>query len=52
MVGRLKQDRTELTLLPNVEAGVHRIAIHVSTFPGLGLCDDFVLRRVVFTCKE
>jgi len=37
-----------LTLLPDVEAGVHRIAIHVSPFPGLGLCDDFTLRRVVF----
>jgi hypothetical protein len=51
-VGRLKQDRTELTLLPEVEAGVHRVAIHVSPFPGLGLCDDFTLRRVVFSCKD
>jgi hypothetical protein len=52
MVGRLKHDRTELTILPDVEAGVHRLAIHVSTFPGLGLCDDFTLRRVVFSCKD
>ena len=33
------------------EAGVHRVAIHVSSFPGVGLCDDFTLRRVAFSCK-
>ena len=51
MVGRLSGDRAEFTVLPAVEAGVHRVSIHVSPFPGVGLCDDFTLRRVVFTCK-
>jgi hypothetical protein len=50
-VGRLDADRAEFRLLPAVEAGVHRVAIHVSAFPGVGLCDDFTLRRVVFSCS-
>jgi hypothetical protein len=51
LVGRIGRDRTELRVLPVVEAGAHRVAIHVSPFPGLGLCDDFTLRRVVFSCR-
>jgi hypothetical protein len=51
LVGRISQDRSEFMLLPVVEAGVHRVAIHVSPFPGLDLCDDFTLRRVVFSCE-
>jgi hypothetical protein len=50
LIGRLAKDRTEFTLLPPVEAGVHRVAVHVSAFPGLSFCDDFTLRRVVFSC--
>lgn len=49
-VGRLDADRATFTRLPPVEAGVHRIAIHVSPLPGLGVCDDFILKRIVFTC--
>lgn len=52
LIGKLKDDRTELMLLPSMEAGTHRLAIHVSSFPGLGLCDDFTLRRIVFSCKD
>ena len=51
LVGRLDTDRAEFTVLPLVEAGVHRVTIHVSPFPGFGLCDDFTLRRVTFTYK-
>jgi len=51
LVGRLDRDRTELTLLPPVDAGTHRVSVHVSPFPGTGFCDDFTLKRVVFTCK-
>lgn len=50
LVGRMDSDKTELTALPDIEAGAHRVAIHVSTFPGSGLCDDFVLKRVVLHC--
>jgi hypothetical protein len=51
LVGRIQADRTELTVLPDVEAGVHRVSVHVSPFPGQGLCDDFTLRRIVFSCE-
>jgi hypothetical protein len=50
LVGRLDRDRTVFKILPAVAAGVHRVAIHVSPYPGLGVCDDFALKRVVFTC--
>ncbi|MCC2670985.1 MAG: hypothetical protein K0Q72_3456 [Armatimonadetes bacterium] len=49
-VGRLTGNMAELTTLPSVEAGTHRVSIHVSPFPGFGVCDDFTLRKVVFTC--
>jgi hypothetical protein len=52
LVGRLSGDRAEFTILPEVAAGAHRVAIHVSPFPGAGLCDDFVLKRVEFECRE
>lgn len=51
LVGRFDRDRKVFTLLPPVAAGIHRVAVHVSAYPGFGLCDDFVLKRVVFTCK-
>jgi hypothetical protein len=51
LVGRLSGNGAEFTVLPEVAAGAHRVAIHVSPFPGTGLCDDFVLKRVVFSCK-
>ena len=50
-VGKIDSDRTLLTLLPEASAGPHRVSIHVSPFPGAGLCDDFVLKRVLFTCE-
>lgn len=50
-IGRLNGDTADFTTLPAVEAGVHRVSIHVSPFPGAGLCDDFTLRKVVFTCE-
>ena len=50
LVGRLSGNKAEFTLLPGVEAGPHRVQIHVSPYPGAGLCDDFTLRRVVFSC--
>jgi len=49
-VGKIKSDVTELTVLPEAGAGPHRLAIHVSPFPGPGFCDDFVLKKVVFSC--
>jgi hypothetical protein len=52
LVGRLDADRKEFTVLPAVEAGSHRVTVHVSPFPGPGVCDDFTLRKVVFHCKE
>lgn len=52
LVGRLSGNSGEFTILPAVEAGSHRVRLEVSPFPGTGLCDDFVLKRVVFTCKE
>lgn len=52
LVGRLNGNAGEFTVLPEVEAGSHRVRIEVSPFPGSGLCDDFVLKRVVFSCKE
>jgi len=52
LVGRLGGNSGEFTILPEVEAGAHRVRVEVSPFPGTGLCDDFVLRRVVFSCKE
>ena len=51
LVGRLDANRMEFTTLPEVAAGVHRVEIHVSPFPGLGLCDDFTLKYVIFSCK-
>jgi hypothetical protein len=51
LLGRFDGDRAVFKVLPALEAGVHRVAIHVSSFPGVGLCDDFTLRRVVFSCK-
>ena len=51
LVGRLGADRAEFTALPEVGAGPHRVAIHVSPFPGIGFCDDFVLRKVTFSCE-
>ena len=50
LLGRLSQNRTEFTILPMVDAGVHRVRIEVSPYPGLGLCDDFTLRRITFAC--
>jgi hypothetical protein len=50
LVGRLSGNTGEFKVLPEVGAGPHRVAIHVSPFPGTGLCDDFTLRRVVFSC--
>jgi hypothetical protein len=52
LVGRLSADRAEFSVLPEIEAGVHRVAIHVSPFPGAGLCDDFLLKRVTLSCRE
>jgi hypothetical protein len=49
LVGRIDADKKEFSVLPTVEAGAHRVAIHVSPFPGFGLCDDFTLKRVVFS---
>ena len=51
LLGRLSGNSVEFTLLPEVAAGSHRVAIHVSPFHGAGLCDDFVLKRVTFSCK-
>ena len=51
LVGRMAANVAEFTVLPEVGAGPHRVAIHVSPFPGSGLRDDFVLKRVVFACK-
>jgi len=51
LVGRLGGNTAEFSVLPEVGAGPHRVAIHVSPFPGTGLCDDFILRRVVFSCR-
>jgi hypothetical protein len=51
LVGRLTADRAEFTALPEVGAGPHRVAIHVSPFPGIGFCDDFALRKVTFSCE-
>lgn len=51
LVGRLAGNSADFTLLPDVEAGAHRVSIHVSPFPGSGLCDDFVLKRVIFACQ-
>ncbi len=48
LIGRIGSDRTELTLLPPVDAGIHRITIEVSPFPGYSLCDDFILERIQF----
>ena len=50
-VGRLSGNGVVFTVLPEVAAGPHRVAIHVSPFPGVGLCDDFVLRKVTFSCE-
>jgi hypothetical protein len=50
LVGRLGGDRVEFSVLPAVDAGIHRVEIHVSAFPGFGLCDDFTVKRVVFSC--
>jgi hypothetical protein len=52
LIGRLDADRKVFTVLPEIEAGLHRVSIHVSPFPGYSLCDDFTLERVVLTCKE
>ena len=52
LVGRLSGNSAEFTILPDMEAGAHRVRLEVSPFPGTGLCDDFLLRRVVFSCKE
>ena len=51
LVGRVSGDRAEFTTLPPVDAGLHRISIEVSPFPGSGLCDDFTLQRVVFSAE-
>jgi hypothetical protein len=48
-VGKMSGDRTELTILPEAFAGPHRVEIRVSTLPGSGLCDDFILKRVAFS---
>ena len=48
LLGRLDSDRGEFSILPPVDAGVHRVRVEVSTFPGFGLCDDFSLRRITF----
>lgn len=50
LVGRLSGNTGTFAVLPEVGAGPHRVAIHVSPFPGTGLCDDFVLRKVTFSC--
>jgi hypothetical protein len=50
LLGRLAGDVIDFALLPAVEAGLHRVSIQVSPFPGFGLCDDFTLRRVAFQC--
>ena len=52
LLGRLDADRKVFAVLPRVEAGMHRVSIHVSPFPGHGLCDDFTLKRVVFSCED
>lgn len=52
LVGRLSGNTAEFTVLPGVEAGTHRVTIQVSPFPGQGLCDDFTLRRIVFSCED
>ena len=51
LVGRLTGNTAEFTVLPEVGAGPHRVTIQVSPFPGTGLCDDFVLRKVTFSCE-
>ncbi|MGV3719427.1 MAG: hypothetical protein ACO1SX_00840 [Actinomycetota bacterium] len=51
LVGRLDSDAAEFTVLPPVDAGVHRVSIHVSPFPGAGFCDDFLLKKIVFSYK-
>jgi len=50
MIGRIRSDRTLFATLPLVEAGVHRVRVEVSPFPGFGLCDDFTLKRIIFRC--
>lgn len=50
LVGRLNGNNIEFTVLPEVGAGPHRVTIHVSPYPGVGLCDDFILKRVTFLC--
>ncbi len=47
LIGRIYADRTELNMLPPLDAGVHRVTIQVSPYPGFSLCDDFILERVV-----
>jgi hypothetical protein len=49
LVGRIDGDRAEFAVLPRVDAGTHRVSIHVSPFPGHGFCDDFTLRKIVFS---
>lgn len=49
LVGRLGGDTAEFTVLPRVDAGTHRVSIQVSPFPGQGFCDDFTLRKIVFS---
>jgi hypothetical protein len=50
LVGRLGGNAGEYKILPEVAAGAHRVEVHVSPFPGVGLCDDFVLKSITFSC--
>ncbi|MFN3652686.1 MAG: hypothetical protein ACK47B_24170 [Armatimonadota bacterium] len=51
LLGRLTASEAEFTVLPVLDAGIHRVAIHVSPFHGFGVCDDFTLRKIVFHCE-
>jgi len=51
LIGRLSGDTAEFTVLPPVDAGTHRVSIHVSPFPGAGFCDDFALKKILFSYK-
>ncbi len=51
LIGRFRENRAVFTTLPPMDAGRHRVRVEVSTFPGLGFCDDFTLKRVVVFCR-
>lgn len=51
LVGRLRADRAEFSLLPAMDAGLHRVRVEVSAFPGFRFCDDFLLKRILFHCE-